>query len=77
MMNSRVTKKGQVTIPSVMRRKYRIAEGTTVTFEETSEGLVIKPLPDIVDSAGKLSMYACADEVLKNVLKQREEEAVR
>ncbi|MCL4435166.1 MAG: AbrB/MazE/SpoVT family DNA-binding domain-containing protein [Thaumarchaeota archaeon] len=76
-MNSRVTKKGQVTIPSVMRRKYRIAEGTTVTFEETSEGLVIKPLPDIVDSAGKLSMYACADEVLKNVLKQREEEAVR
>lgn len=77
MSYSKVTKKGQVTIPSTMRKRYRIAEGTTVTFEETSEGLVIKPRPDIADSAGKLSMYAHADEVLKDVLKKRKEEAFR
>jgi len=77
MSYSKVTKKGQVTIPSTMRKKYRIAEGTTVAFEETSEGLVIKSLPDIIDSAGKLSIYARADEVLKDVLKKRKDEAFR
>ena len=77
MSYSKVTKKGQVTIPSTMRKKYRIAEGATVAFEETSEGLLIKSLPDIVDSAGKLSMYARADEVLKDVLKKRKDEAFR
>ena len=77
MSYSKVTKKGQVTIPSTMRKKYRIAEGATVAFEETSEGLLIKSLPDIVDSAGKLSMYAHADEVLKDVIKKRKEEGLR
>ncbi|MBI2938285.1 MAG: AbrB/MazE/SpoVT family DNA-binding domain-containing protein [Thaumarchaeota archaeon] len=77
MSYSKVTKKGQVTIPSTMRKKYRIAKGATVAFEETSEGLLIKSLPDIVDSAGKLSMYARADEVLKDVLKKRKDEAFR
>ncbi|OHE56189.1 MAG: hypothetical protein A3K61_06300 [Thaumarchaeota archaeon RBG_16_49_8] len=77
MSYSKVTKKGQVTIPSTMRKKYRIAEGATVAFEETSEGLLIKSLPDIVDSAGTLSMYARADEVLKDVLKKRKDEAFR
>ena len=77
MSYSKVTKKGQVTIPSTMRKKYRIVEGATVAFEETSEGLLTKSLPDIVDSAGKLSMYARADEVLKDVLKKRKDEAFR
>lgn len=47
--------------------------GVTVKFEEAGQGLVIKPLPDIVDSAGKLSTYARVEEVLKDVLKEREE----
>ncbi|MBI2185178.1 MAG: AbrB/MazE/SpoVT family DNA-binding domain-containing protein [Thaumarchaeota archaeon] len=73
MSYSKVTKKGQVTIPSTLRKRYRMEGGVTVKFEEAGQGLVIKPLPDIVDSAGKLSTYARVEEVLKDVLKEREE----
>ena len=73
MSYSKVTKKGQVTIPSTLRKRYRMEGGVTVRFEETGEGLVIKPLPDIVDSAGKLSTYAHVEEVLKDCLKERKE----
>jgi len=73
MSYSKVTKKGQVTIPSTLRKRYRLEGGVTVEFEETGEGLVIKPMPDIVDSAGKLSTYADVDEVLKDCLKERKE----
>ncbi len=73
MSYSKVTKKGQVTIPSTLRKKFRMEGGVTVKFEETGEGLVIKPMPDIVDSAGNLSTYAHAEEVLKDILKERKE----
>ena len=68
---SRVTKKGQATIPSVFRKKLGIDEGDRVVFEETEEGLVLKPAADIEDSAGALSRFADVGDVLHTHLKDK------
>jgi len=73
MSYSKITKKGQTTIPVKYRKKYNLKEGVVVAFEETDEGLIIKPLPDIVDSAGTLSKYGDPKELLASLIKAREE----
>lgn len=71
---SRVTKKGQTTIPSVFRKKFGIEEGDKVVFEETKEGLVLKPAADVEDSAGSLSRFADAGKVLEQHLRDRKKD---
>ncbi len=68
---SRVTRKGQTTIPSVLRRRFGIEEGDRVVFEETEHGLFLKPAADIEDSAGALSRFADAGEVIDRLLQER------
>ena len=68
---SRVTKKGQATIPSVFRKKLGIDEGDRVVFEETEDGLVLKPAVDVEDSAGVLSRFGEAGKVLESHLRDR------
>lgn len=68
---SRVTRKGQATIPSELRRKFGIEEGDRVVFEETEKGLVLKPAVDIEDSAGALSKFGDAEEVLDELFRER------
>jgi AbrB family looped-hinge helix DNA binding protein len=41
---STVTTKGQLVIPSKLRRKYSIKEGTQVAFLEEGNRLVLQPL---------------------------------
>jgi len=62
-----------MTIPVKFRRKYNLKEGTIIIFEETADGLLIKPVPDIADSAGALSKYANPKNVIADLLKTREE----
>jgi len=45
-----------------------------VAFKETDEGLLLKPVPDITDSAGKLSSYADIKEVLSELIRARKED---
>lgn len=73
MSYSKITKKGQMTIPVEYRRKYNLKEGVVVAFEETEEGLILRPVPDIADSAGALSKYANPEELLAYLMKVREE----
>lgn len=73
MSYSKITKKGQTTIPVQFRRKYNLKEGSLVIFEETEDGLIIKPMPDIVDSAGKLAKYGHPKELIAELIKAREE----
>ena len=47
-----VTRKGQVTIPAPLRKKYSIREGTKLQVTETPSGLLFKPIPDMNDLAG-------------------------
>ncbi len=68
---SRVTRKGQATIPSVFRKKLGIEEGDRVVFEEAEEGLILKPAADVEDSAGAMSSFGDAGEVLGKLLRDR------
>ena len=46
---STVTTKGQLVIPSKLRRKYAIREGTQVAFLEEDHRLILQPLtPEFV-----------------------------
>ncbi len=73
MSHSKITKKGQITIPIRYRRRYNLKEGAVVAFEESAEGLIVKPVPDIADSAGSLSKYANSKELVLEVIRAREE----
>jgi bifunctional DNA-binding transcriptional regulator/antitoxin component of YhaV-PrlF toxin-antitoxin module len=67
-----VTKKGEVTIPSQFRQEDGFGEGVVVAFNRTKDGLVIEPLRDITESAGKLSKFGTADEVIRDLIRSRE-----
>jgi len=47
----RVQEKGQVTIPSEIRRKLKLKKGDLVMFVETEAGVVIKPAEILVSGA--------------------------
>ena len=47
-----VTRKGQVTVPVKLRRKYHIQEGMKLTVEDSPSGIVFKVTPKIEDLAG-------------------------
>ena len=53
----RVQEKGQVTIPREIRRRLKLKKGDMVTFFDTEDGVVIKPLEkaanDLLSSLGK------------------------
>ncbi len=68
---SRVTRKGQATIPSVFRKKLGIEEGDRVVFEEAEQGLILKPAADVEDYAGAMSSFGDAGEVLGKLLRDR------
>lgn len=70
-MRSRVTKKGQVTVPSELRRKFHIEAGKTIEFESSQYGILLKPVHDIVDSAGALAKFANMETVEKDLLDSR------
>ncbi len=46
METSMVTIKGQVVIPSRIRRRHRIKKGTKVCFLEHGEDIIIRPMTD-------------------------------
>lgn len=52
METTTVTRKGQVTIPATLRKKYRIREGMKLQVTDTPSGLLFKPIPDMNDRAG-------------------------
>lgn len=70
---STVTTKGQLVIPSKLRRKYSIKEGTQVVFLEQKNRLVLQPLtPEFIRSLrGSLKGEP---PVLKGLLEDRKRE---
>jgi len=68
---SKVTKKGQITIPSYFREQHGFREGVIVAFKKAKDGLIIEPVHDITESAGKLSKFATPDQVIRDLLASR------
>ena len=46
MENLRVNAKGQIVIPEWLRNKYGFTNGISVLFEETSNGILLKPMDE-------------------------------
>jgi AbrB family looped-hinge helix DNA binding protein len=70
---STVSTKGQIVIPSKLRRKYSIRKGTQVAFVENENCLVLQPLtPEFIRSLrGSLKGEPSA---LRLLLKERKRE---
>jgi AbrB family looped-hinge helix DNA binding protein len=47
-----VTRRGQTTIPSKLRRKYGIEDGTVLEIEDTGKGLLLKKARSSLDLIG-------------------------
>jgi AbrB family looped-hinge helix DNA binding protein len=64
---STVTTKGQLVIPSKLRRKYAIRKGTQVAFVEEENRLVLQPLtPEFIRSLrGSLKRDPSAQKILQ------------
>ena len=70
-----VTKKGQVTIPVELRRKFHIEESSRVQIIEKNDDIVIKKCPSILDLAGASAGKANIEELKKELDQMRNEDA--
>ena len=47
-----VTRKGQITVPIALRRKYGIKQGMKITVQDSGSGIVLKVVPRFEDLIG-------------------------
>lgn len=69
-----VSKKGQITIPARLRKKFKIEEGTRLEVIETEEGILFKPKKSLWDLIGSGAPYATVEEVKKDLDEMRAED---
>lgn len=70
-----VTRKGQVTIPIKIRRKYQIEENSKVNIVEEDGKIVIKKQQSFLDLIGSSAGKATVEEVKKMLDNMRAEDA--
>ena len=73
-MEVMVTRKGQVTVPVELRRKYQIVEGMKMTVEDSPSGIVFKVIPRIEDLAGVDAGKITVEKALEMIDKMRAED---
>lgn len=69
-----VTRKGQTTIPSKLRAKYKIEEGTRLEVIGTEDGILFRPKKSTIDLAGSGAKVATPAEMKKLLDKLKEED---
>jgi AbrB family looped-hinge helix DNA binding protein len=69
-----VTRKGQVTIPVDLRRKFHLEEKSRVKIFEKNGEIVIKKCPSFYDLAGTGAGEATVEELKKELDEMREED---
>jgi len=73
-----VTSKSMVTIPSAIRKKYGLHQGSKVKFVEMEEGLMVVPLKSLKEMRGiDKARAAIIIEGVKELSRERREEAAR
>ena len=70
-----VTRKGQITIPVELRRKFGIEEGAKVEVVEEEHGIVVRKLPSIFDLVGSGAGKGDVQELKRMLDGMREEDA--
>lgn len=69
-----VTRKGQVTVPVELRRKYGIVEGVKMVVEDSPSGIVFRVVPRIEDLAGVDAGKIRVEKALEMIDKMRMED---
>jgi AbrB family looped-hinge helix DNA binding protein len=69
----KVTRRGQTTIPQKIRQQCGIKEGDRLIVEATENGVLFKPIPNMLDLIGVDAGYATVEQVNKMIDKLREE----
>ncbi len=69
-----VTRKGQVTVPIELRRKYRIEKGMKITFEDSPAGIILKVVPRLQDLIGVDAEKIDLQETMRKLDKMRSED---
>jgi AbrB family looped-hinge helix DNA binding protein len=71
-----ISSKGQIVIPSALRKRYRLNEGTTVVFQEDGGRLILEPrnYDAILALRGTLSHLPLEEELQKMRAEERERE---
>lgn len=69
-----VTRKGQVTIPVELRRKFHIEENSRVEIIEKNGEIVIRKCPSFYDLAGTGAGQVTVEELKKELDEMREED---
>jgi bifunctional DNA-binding transcriptional regulator/antitoxin component of YhaV-PrlF toxin-antitoxin module len=69
-----VAKKGRLTIPAWLRKKYKIKDQTCFRVIEKKDGILLKPMNSFWDMAGAFSDDATVEEVKKELDKLRHED---
>lgn len=70
-----VTRKGQITIPVELRKKFNIVEGSKVEVVEEGGRIVIRRLQSIFDLAGSGAGKGDVEELKRMLDRMREEDA--
>jgi len=70
-----VTRKGQITIPVELRRKFGIEEGSKVEVMEEEGSITIRKLRSIFDLAGSGAGKGDVEELKRMLDRMREEDA--
>lgn len=69
-----VTRKGQVTVPIELRRKYKIEKGMKIIFEDSASGIILKVVPRFQDLIGADAGKIDLKEAVKMLDKMRSED---
>ncbi|HCE45494.1 MAG TPA: AbrB family transcriptional regulator [Lentisphaeria bacterium] len=74
MMISQVTSKGQLVIPSKLRKKYSITTGTKIVFEELDGKITIQPVTETFVNSLCGILKSKDGSATEELLKDRKEE---
>jgi AbrB family looped-hinge helix DNA binding protein len=74
-MKTYATVKGQIVIPAELRRKHGIKAGTKITFIDTDDAIIIKPVTEETIKRMRGSLKGTG--VLKTLLEERRKDAER
>jgi AbrB family looped-hinge helix DNA binding protein len=69
----RVTRRGQTTVPKEFRDAFGIEEGDFLVFEETEDGMTVRPLRKLEDLAGVDAEHGTPAELKEELEALREE----
>jgi AbrB family looped-hinge helix DNA binding protein len=72
METSRISTKGQIVIPSRLRKKYGFKTGDRITFIEEDKFVIIQPKTKWVDICGSVEPLFSPEEMRKKLKEMRE-----